>query len=125
MEAGNRCYNPKSPEEINRKIIDHVSQILLPYTKGSALNLVKEGINKKNIIVTGNPIYEIILKNSKKINKSKILNKLKIKKKKYFILTLHREENVDDPKKLESFINIFNNTSENTLKVKKIEKKIE
>ena len=137
MEAGNRCYNPKSPEEINRKIIDHVSQILLPYTKGSALNLVKEGINKKNIIVTGNPIYEIILKNSKKINKSKILNKLKIKKKKYFILTLHREENVDDPKKLESFINIFNNITKNyklpiiwpihprtLLKLKKLKKKL-
>lgn len=137
MEAGNRCYNPKSPEEVNRRIIDHVSQILLPYTRGSALNLVKEGIDKKNIIVTGNPIYEIILKNAKKINKSQILNKLKIKKKKYFILTLHREENVDDPKKLESFIDIFNNVTKNYklpiiwpihprtfLKLKKLKKKL-
>lgn len=108
MEAGNRCYNKKSPEEVNRKIIDHSSQILLPYTRGSAINLIKEGIPKKNIIVTGNPIYEIIVKNSKKINNSKILKKLNLKKKDYFIITLHREENVDEKKKLESYVKIFN-----------------
>jgi len=108
MEAGNRCYNPKSPEEINRKIIDHVSQILLPYTRGSALNLKKEGIKSKNIIVTGNPIFEIISKNRKKINQSKILKKLKLNKKDYFVLTLHREENVDNLEKLKSFVNILN-----------------
>ena len=108
MEAGNRSYNLKSPEEVNRKIIDHSSHVLLPYTKGSAINLIKEGINKKNIIVTGNPIFEIIVKNSKKINSSKILEKLNLKKKKYFIITLHREENVDEKTKLESYVRILN-----------------
>tara|TARA_B100000989_G_scaffold81467_1_gene58153 strand:- start:2507 stop:3577 length:1071 start_codon:yes stop_codon:yes gene_type:complete len=108
MEAGNRSYNKESPEEINRKIIDHSSDILLPYTKGSALNLMKEGIAKDNIIVTGNPINEIIIKNKNKIKKSKILEKLELQKKQYFLITLHREENVDDPKKLISFVNIMN-----------------
>ena len=71
MEAGNRCYSNKSPEEVNRKIIDHTSDILLPYTKGSKKNLLLEGIKSKNIIVTGNPITEVIhyyRKNSGKIN---------------------------------------------------------
>ena len=108
MEAGNRSYNKKSPEEVNRRIIDHSSHILLPYTRGSASNLKREGINVRNIIVTGNPINEIIIKNKKKINNSKILKKLKLKKKNYFLITLHREENVDDPKKLESFLKILN-----------------
>jgi len=108
MEAGNRSYNSKSPEEVNRRIIDHSSHVLLPYTKGSALNLIKEGINKKNIIVTGNPIFEIIVKNLTKINSSKILEKFNLKKKKYFIITLHREENVDEQTKLESYVRILN-----------------
>lgn len=112
MEAGNRSFNPRSPEEINRRIIDHSSDVLLPYTRGSALNLINEGIKKKNIIVTGNPIYEIIIKNSKKINNSNILIKLNLKKKKYFVITLHREENVDQKEKLKSFINILNLISE-------------
>ena len=80
MEAGNRCYSNKSPEEVNRKIIDHTSDILLPYTKGSKKNLLLEGIKSKNIIVTGNPITEVIHYYRKKINKSKILNKLNLKK---------------------------------------------
>ena len=59
MEAGNRCYDQLVPEEVNRKIIDHSSDILMPYTHRSCENLVKEGIDRKNIFVTGNPIYEV------------------------------------------------------------------
>jgi UDP-N-acetylglucosamine 2-epimerase (non-hydrolysing) len=108
MEAGNRCYSNKSPEEVNRRIIDHSTDILLPYTKYSKRNLLKEGIKSKNIIITGNPITEVINFNKKLIDKSNIINRLNLKKKKYLLLTLHREENVDDFNKLKSFINAFN-----------------
>ena len=96
MEAGNRCYSKKSPEEVNRKIIDHTSDILLPYTKGGKKNLIKEGIERKKIIVTGNPINEVIISFKRKINYSKILQKFHLVKCNFFLLTLHRQENVDD-----------------------------
>lgn len=110
MEAGNRCYDQLVPEEVNRKIIDHSSDILMPYTYRSCENLVREGIDRKNIFVTGNPIYEVLIKNKLKINSSSIKKRLKLKKKQYFLVTLHRQENVDDWKRLEKFINIFDET---------------
>ncbi len=106
-EAGNRCYDDKVPEEVNRRIIDHSSDCLLPYTYRSAENLVKEGIDRKNIFVIGNPIYEVINYYDKQINKSNILNKLKLQKKKYFLVTLHRTENTNDPKRLKNFLDSF------------------
>ena len=109
MEAGNRCFSNKSPEEVNRRIIDHSSDILLPYTQDSKKNLLREGFNHKQIIVTGNPITEVIEFNKNNIDKSKILHKLKLNKKKYLILTLHRQENTDDLNKLKKFIFAFNN----------------
>ena len=108
MEAGNRCFSDKSPEEVNRKIIDHTSDILLPYTSGSRKNLLMEGIKSKNIIVTGNPITEVIDFNKNKIIKSKILQKLNLKINNFFVLTMHRQENVDDLKVLKKFIFTFN-----------------
>ncbi len=108
MEAGNRCYSNKSPEEINRKIIDHSSNILLPYTTGSKRNLIREGISKKNIIVIGNPITEVIFFNKSKINNSKILDKFSLKKNEFFLLTLHRQENVDNILRFKKFLNILN-----------------
>lgn len=108
MEAGNRSFNKKSPEEINRKIIDHTSDILLPYTFRSCENLVSEGIKRNLIYVTGNPIFEVIKYNLSLINKSKILKNLNIKKNNFFLVTLHREENVDDIKKLTGFVKGFN-----------------
>ena len=104
MEAGNRCYDLNVPEEVNRRIIDHSSDILLPYTERSCENLIYEGIPRRRIYITGNPIFEVINKNKNKINSSKILEKLKIKKKKYFLLTMHREENVDKSSKLSEFV---------------------
>lgn len=104
MEAGNRCYDLKVPEEVNRKIIDHASDILMPYTKRSCENLVSEGIPRRRIYITGNPIFEVINKNKNSIKKSKILKSLKLKKNKYFLLTMHREENVDSTRSLKKYI---------------------
>jgi len=107
MEAGNRCYDENVPEEVNRRIIDHSSNILLPYTNRSCENLLSEGISRNKIYVIGNPIYEVIKSNLKKINLSKILSKLKLKNSSYFLLTLHRQENVDNPQQLLKFINLL------------------
>lgn len=107
MEAGNRCFDENVPEEVNRKIIDHSSNLLLPYTNRSCENLLSEGITRNKIYITGNPIYEVITKNIKKINMSKILKDLKIKDKSYFLLTLHRQENVDESKQLLKFVNLL------------------
>jgi UDP-N-acetylglucosamine 2-epimerase (non-hydrolysing) len=107
MEAGNRCYDENVPEEVNRRIIDHSSSILLPYSNRGCENLLSEGISRNRIYVTGNPIYEVIKSNLKKINLSKIFNKLKLKNSSYFLLTLHRQENVDNPKQLLKFINLL------------------
>lgn len=100
MEAGNRCYDLLVPEEKNRHIIDAISSYNLPYTPGSYNNLIKEGHSPKNTIITGNPINEVLINFRKEIDSSKILEKLDIKKKKYFIFTAHRAENVDNPKRL-------------------------
>ena len=107
MEAGNRCYDENVPEEVNRRIIDHSSSILLPYSNRSCDNLLSEGISRNRIYVTGNPIYEVIKSNLKKISSSRILKQLKIKNSSYFLLTLHRQENVDDPDQLLKFINLL------------------
>lgn len=104
MEAGNRCYDDRVPEEINRRIIDHCSDILLPYTERSRANLLREGIEGKRIYVTGNPISEVLAYYADKIQESSALQKLGIKAKEYFLVTLHRSENVDNEKRLEKFI---------------------
>jgi UDP-N-acetylglucosamine 2-epimerase (non-hydrolysing) len=107
MEAGNRCYDDRVPEEINRRIIDHSSDFLLPYTERSRANLIREGIPHERIYVTGNPIFEVIQHYQDKIIQSKILNQLNITKGKYFLVTLHRAENVDLEDRLCEFITAF------------------
>lgn len=104
MEAGNRCYDLKVPEEKNRKIIDSISTIAIPYTPNSRENLLKEGISKNRIFVSGNPIYEVLQFNMNKIQNSKILEQLNIKKSEYFLVTTHRAENVDVKERLENII---------------------
>ncbi len=104
LEAGNRSYLKNSPEEVNRKIIDHVSDINLPYTHRSCENLVSEGIIRKNIFVIGNPIFEVMNYYSNLIKNSKILTKLKLEKNKFIICTLHREENVENSKKFFNYL---------------------
>ena len=108
LEAGNRSYLRNSPEEVNRKIIDHVSDINLPYTKRSCENLVSEGIKRKNIFVIGNPIFEVINHYSKKIDNSTILKKLNLQSNKFIICTLHREENIENIKNFQNYLNLMN-----------------
>lgn len=108
MEAGNRCYDDRVPEEVNRRIIDHCSDILMPYTERSRQNLLAEGIPGKRIYVTGNPIKEVLGHFASQIDSSGIINKLKIEKGRYFLVTLHREENVDIGERLSKFIEAFN-----------------
>lgn len=108
MEAGNRCYDERVPEEVNRRIIDGSSHILLPYSERSRANLIREGIPGEKIFVTGNPIKEVLDYFQEDINKSKILEKLKIVQGKYFLVTLHREENVDIESRLSKFVKAFN-----------------
>ena len=116
MEAGNRQYNDIVPEEVNRRIIDHSSDILMPYTHRSCENLVKEGIDRKQIYITGNPIYEVMNFYKDKIISSNILNRLKIKKKDFFLVTCHRQENVDDIIKFKEIIGLLNEIAKTTKK---------
>jgi len=102
MEAGNRCYDFRVPEESNRRIIDHVSSVLMPYTNRSRENLLREGIAPQNIYVTGNPINEVMQHFSGKIAASTILSRLEIKDKSFFLVTMHRAENVDSEHRLRS-----------------------
>jgi len=104
MEAGNRCYDDRVPEEVNRRIIDHSSDILMPYTERSRQNLLREGIEGQRIFVTGNPILEVIHHYEPEIAKSQVHKKLGLKKKKYFLVTLHRAENVDLKPRLKNLL---------------------
>lgn len=100
MEAGNRCFDLEVPEEKNRKVIDAISSFNLPYTPQSKENLVREGIPCNRIIVSGNPIYEVLEHYKSKIDQSNILATLKLKEKDYFLVTTHRAENVDHQDRL-------------------------
>jgi UDP-N-acetylglucosamine 2-epimerase (non-hydrolysing) len=111
MEAGNRCYDLKVPEEKNRKIIDAVSTINLPYTNLSRENLLREGITNNKIFVTGNPIKEVINFYQNRISQSTILEKLKLTSKKFIIATMHRAENVDNQERLRNIVEAFNQIS--------------
>lgn len=104
MEAGNRCFDDRVPEEVNRRIIDHSSDILLPYTHRSKENLYKEGFAVNHVYVTGNPIYEVLKHYEDKIDASGILKELKVEAGKYVLVTAHRAENVDDPDRLTSIM---------------------
>ncbi len=104
MEAGNRCFDNRVPEEVNRKIIDHSSTVLLPYTHRSKENLLNEGIDIDAVYVIGNPIFEVIKHNSKKIQASHILDELKIEPQKYFLVTMHRAESVDSEERLRNIL---------------------
>jgi UDP-N-acetylglucosamine 2-epimerase (non-hydrolysing) len=104
MEAGNRCYDDRVPEEVNRRIIDHSSTVLLPYTHNSKENLLAEGIHASRIFVTGNPIGECIEGVRLEINNTSILDTLGVNQKGYFLVTLHRAENVDHATRLRTFV---------------------
>jgi UDP-N-acetylglucosamine 2-epimerase (non-hydrolysing) len=107
MEAGNRCYDDRVPEEVNRRVIDHSSDVFMPYTERSRQNLLREGIAGERIFVTGNPIYEVIQHYSPQINQSRILEDLSIAVGKFFLITQHRTENVGNEIRLRQFVQAF------------------
>ncbi|HVY69399.1 MAG TPA: UDP-N-acetyl glucosamine 2-epimerase, partial [Verrucomicrobiae bacterium] len=104
LEAGNRCYDNRVPEEVNRRVIDHCSDVLLPYTHRSAANLVAEGIRRERVFVVGNPIAEVLEHFTPEIEKSAVLARLGLRPKDYFVATMHRAENVDHPGRLRSLV---------------------
>lgn len=112
MEAGNRSYDLNVPEEINRRIIDHIADFNLVYTENSRRHLLSEGLPHRNIYVTGSPMFEVFEENRKEIESSKILNLLNIEKDRYFIVSVHREENVDFPENLKKILAVLNNLAE-------------
>lgn len=107
MEAGNRCYDLQVPEEKNRKIIDSISTINLPYTELSRQNLLRENISNNKILVTGNPIKEVLTYYNEQIQQSSILDTLHLERNKYIIATAHRAENVDNDRRLLGIFNSF------------------
>ena len=104
LEAGNRCYDDRVPEEINRRIIDHCSTVLMPYTHRSKENLLREGIDRNRIYVIGNPIYEVLTTYAPQIEARQVLTRLGLEPRQYFLVTMHRAENVDDPTRLGSLL---------------------
>ena len=108
MEAGNRCFDQRVPEEINRKIIDHIADINLPYSDIAREYLLSEGLAADRIIKTGSPMFEVLNFYRPQINKSKILKKLKLKKYDYFLLSAHREENIESDSNFKKLIESLN-----------------
>ena len=112
MEAGNRSFDLNVPEEINRRIIDHIADFNLVYTENSRRHLLAEGLPHRHIYVTGSPMYEVLHQYMDKIRSSKILDTLKLEKNRYFIVSCHREENVDYPSNLRKILTILNRLAE-------------
>ncbi len=104
MEAGNRCYDDRVPEEVNRRVIDHSSDILMPYTERSRANLLREGIAGDRVYVIGNPIFEVLHHHEDAIARSDVLSRLGLEPQRFFLVTMHREENVDQEQRLRSLI---------------------
>ncbi len=104
MEAGNRCFDLRVPEEINRKVVDHLSDVNLVYTEHARRYLIAEGLRPELIIKTGSPMMEVLHHYEKQINASNVLDRLGLEKNKYFIVSTHREENVDNT---ENFVKLL------------------
>ncbi len=112
MEAGNRCFDENLPEEINRRIVDHISDMNLPYTEHARRYLIAEGIKKEYIYVTGSPMKEVIKTHKKEIQSSSVLERLQLESGKYIVLSAHREENIDHIKNFESLMGAVNTMAE-------------
>ena len=112
MEAGNRCFDPRVPEERNRRVIDHTSSWLLPYVPNSRQNLLNEGIDKERIFVSGNPIFEVLEHYKPEISGSDVLERLNLEEGRYLLVTAHRAENVDVPERLFGIVSALNRLAE-------------
>lgn len=112
MYAGNRSFDANVPEEINRKMIDHIADFNLVYTENSRRHLLTEGLAHRRVYLTGSPMYEVLQKYLPKIQASEILGKLELKAKQYFLISVHREENVDYPENLRRIGNVLNALAE-------------
>lgn len=109
MEAGNRCFDERVPEEINRKIVDHISDVNMPYSDISREYLLREGLPPDRVIKTGSPMFEVLNYYRDKIEQSNVLDRLGLTPRNYFVISSHREENVDDPKQFRKLIVLLNN----------------
>jgi len=112
MEAGNRCFDFNVPEEINRRVIDHIADFNLVYTEHARRHLISEGLPHRRIYLTGSPMYEVLNHYRPKIDASVILETLKLTKGQYFVVSVHREENVDNPENLRRILLILNRMAE-------------
>lgn len=112
MEAGNRCFDQNLPEEINRKIVDHISDINLPYTEHARRYLISEGYRKEHIYVTGSPMTEVLKRYSENIQDSNVLNELGLESGKYILVSAHREENIDNEENFISLMTAINKIAE-------------
>jgi len=113
MEAGNRCFDENLPEEINRRIVDHTSDVNLCYTEHARNYLNSEGVPKERTYVVGSPMAEVLNVNADKIKKSNILKSLGLEKGKYILLSAHREENIDNEENFFQLMNAVNALAEN------------
>ena len=112
MEAGNRCFDQRVPEEINRKIVDHISDINMPYSDISREYLLREGLSPDRVIKTGSPMFEVLQHYLPKIEQSSILARLNLQEGQYYAVSAHREENIDDPVQFDKLINVLNHLAE-------------
>lgn len=112
MEAGNRCFDQRVPEEINRKIVDHTSDINLTYSSIAREYLLREGIAPDRVIKTGSPMFEVLTHYSEKIKKSDVLARLQLKKHQYFVVSAHREENIESEINFEKLVETLNAVAE-------------
>ena len=112
MEAGNRCFDENLPEETNRRIVDHISDVNLPYSEHARRYLLTEGVAKERIYVSGSPMKEVLNVNIDKINNSDVLDRLELEPQKYILLSAHREENIDNEKNFISLMNAVNTMAE-------------
>lgn len=108
MEAGNRCFDQRVPEEINRKIVDHISDVNMPYSSIGREYLLAEGLPADRVIKTGSPMFEVLAHSRGKIDASPVLQRLKLEPEKYFLVSAHREENVDDPAQFAKLVDVLN-----------------
>lgn len=112
MEAGNRSYDFNVPEEVNRRVVDHISDFNLVYTEHARRHLISEGLQHRRIYLTGSPMKEVLDYYMPKIEKSEALKTLSLEKNKYFVISTHREENVDNPENLRKILDVLNTLAE-------------